>query len=146
MNLQQIGVLQLSFGHLCLNSFLDLNNYLEYTPNLQVLHLGHLFQMDSSTPVPIIQSLFRPLLKQDGNEFPLQRLTIDLTILMRSNPLQIDHWDEWTAIDTLLLRPEFAPLKTVGFKLGPLAPYKGVVEFFSGKLPFLVGAGKLVVA
>ncbi|KAE9397891.1 hypothetical protein BT96DRAFT_995452 [Gymnopus androsaceus JB14] len=123
----------------------DLNNFLEYTPNLRILHLDDLHQTSSWTPVPMIQAFFRPFLNQEGRHLSLQHLII--TIRVHVDALKKAGWEQWSAIDGLLQKPEFALLETVDFKLKahlgfPKIP-DGVRQLLRGKLPFLETLGRL---
>ena len=97
-------------------------------------------QFDDS--IAWIQYLFKPLLNPDGNLSPLQHLTI---VLFVHHPLMPHQWDQWSAIDALLEKPEFASLKMAVFKLGYLHLPGDVSKVLSERLPFLEGSGKLVV-
>lgn len=122
---------------------------LTYTPNLRILHLCGLDQTDSSSPVPMIHTIFKALLNPDGEKIPLRHLTIALIICLDS-PLQSDHWDQWGAeIDELFSKPEFALLEKVDVTLSSLTAgellLSDVVALLSEKLQFLAEEGKLTV-
>ncbi|KAE9397890.1 hypothetical protein BT96DRAFT_995451 [Gymnopus androsaceus JB14] len=127
-------------------------DHLGYTPNLRSLSLMSLmssFEPSLHNPTTWIQSLFKPLLNPDGNPFPLQHLTLSLPIRIRPPRSDPHYWDQWTAIDVLLGKPEFALLETVDFKLSaplgfPEIP-DGARQLLREKLPFLETSGKLRV-
>ncbi|KAE9384983.1 hypothetical protein BT96DRAFT_1026737 [Gymnopus androsaceus JB14] len=80
-----IGLMQYiggNFRNLKINlRFSKAEEFENHLPNLRTLHLAYLEQgISFATPVPKIQALFRPLLNQDGNGFPLQHLFIDLRL------------------------------------------------------------------
>ncbi|KAE9397825.1 hypothetical protein BT96DRAFT_1020492 [Gymnopus androsaceus JB14] len=119
--------------------------HLGCNPNLRRLSLiSDDRQFDDS--IAWIQYLFEPLLNPDGNLLPLQHLTI---VLFDRNPVRDPlvprQWDQWSTIDALLEKPEFASLQMVVFKLGYLHLPGDVSKVLSERLPFLEGSGKLVV-
>ncbi|KAE9397851.1 hypothetical protein BT96DRAFT_995410 [Gymnopus androsaceus JB14] len=128
----------------------DLNGLHEYTPNLRILHLDNLHQSVSWTPVPMIHALFRPFLNQKGKRLSLQRLIITMVLMdppLSANSLKT--WEQWTAIDALLQKPEFASIEMVDFRLSaiPRSPEvpDGVRHLLRGKLPYLETSRKMIV-
>lgn len=122
-------------------------NFLQYTPNLCSLTLSDISQMPRDSrhsPVAVIQALFSPLLSSNGNRFPLQHFSIYLFI---HDPTKTKHWPEWHLIDTLLAKPEFAPLERVNIniRLSMIEDGCSTREFLSGQLPYLKESGKLSV-
>ncbi|KAE9400856.1 hypothetical protein BT96DRAFT_919157 [Gymnopus androsaceus JB14] len=117
----------------------ELNGHLEHTPNLRILHLTNLNLSLKRGPVPKIQALFRPLLSEGRNRFPLQHIIIDL------NPGDSKVEAHcWSAIDALFEKPEFALLETVEFRLfsWPSVP-RDTRRMLEGQLPFLQRSGRL---
>ncbi|KAE9398597.1 hypothetical protein BT96DRAFT_1105795 [Gymnopus androsaceus JB14] len=149
---EKIGLVQyvgknLKELHLIKLLSVDSNNFLEYTPNLRILHLDNLYQSVSWTPVSMIQALFWSFLNQQGRHLSLQRLIMSIRIHV--DALKKAGWEQWSAIDGLLQKPEFALLETVDFKLkahlgSPKIP-DGVRQLLRGKLPFLETLGRLTV-
>ncbi|KAE9391343.1 hypothetical protein BT96DRAFT_1001460 [Gymnopus androsaceus JB14] len=128
--------------------FQDLNNYLEYALNIQILHLRHLPQR---TAVFMIQALLKPLLNQDvGSRCSLQHLTLDLHLVYSALENRL-LWGQWSAIDAMFERPEFALLEKVDFRLFNVnldeypAGITAIRELISGNLTFLERSGKLSV-
>lgn len=120
---------------------------LTHTPNLRILYLRGLIQTDSSSPVPMIRTIFEPLLNPDGNKLPLQHLTLGLVIDLIS-PLETRHWEPWTEVDGLLMKPEFAVLEDVDVTLSKQSggsELNGVDALLAGILQSLAGEGKLKV-
>ncbi|KAE9400859.1 hypothetical protein BT96DRAFT_992584 [Gymnopus androsaceus JB14] len=116
-------------------------------PNLRSLSLGPIPQGQRSWndhPVQWIDTLLKPLLSLEGNLSPLQHLTISLYL---ENTLDSHYFNKWSALDTLLGKPEFASLETVEFKLAPAPKYPsvpdGASKLLGGNLPFLERSGKL---
>lgn len=128
---------------------LDPNNYLEYTPNLRILHLN-LSNTDTVNAVPVILALLRPLL--DKNEkLPLQQMRIVLS-QSRYDPSISHDWDSWSAIDALFEKPEFASLETLEFDLfvskettPSVLSCVQIKELLVENLPLSKKSGKLVV-
>lgn len=121
--------------------FPEISGYLEHTPHLHKLHL-QLEQSKFFTPVPSVKAIFEPLL---SNHCPLQHLTIDLTVSHYINDPTILHWNQWTAIDTLLAKPMFSSLKSVVFNVKSLDQTE-TAKLLGNSLPFLKGSGKLLIA
>lgn len=119
----------------------DLNNYLEYTPNLNILRLGMFPGTTHSGNVIIIQNVFEPLLNQHAKRFPLQHLSISLYALIRSSAL-----DSYLTIDALFQKPEFDALETVQFDwfAHSFIPSDFEVSFHSN-FPFLKKSERLAV-
>ncbi|KAE9391944.1 hypothetical protein BT96DRAFT_1000807 [Gymnopus androsaceus JB14] len=125
--------------------------HLGYTPNLKSLKLFNIFRKRLKTPhpvdsVPWMRSLFEPLLNSDQKRYPLQRLTIEISVdgyTMSNNR----YWTKWPSLDALLSKPEFDLLETVHIviKCGSpsLDPGRRAREVLDEMLSFLKGSGKL---
>ncbi|KAE9403617.1 hypothetical protein BT96DRAFT_1016856 [Gymnopus androsaceus JB14] len=116
--------------------------HLGHTSNLHILKLFRVMQDDSYTPVPWIQSLFKPFI-ESGRRCPLQHLTIEL-LVGHSDALETPQWEQWVALDKLFKKPQFASLESVNVIMVGMNPMpNGVVESLSGKLLFLKQSRKL---
>ncbi|KAE9401474.1 hypothetical protein BT96DRAFT_992028 [Gymnopus androsaceus JB14] len=115
--------------------------HLGYTPNLHVLRLHEVIQMDTVTSIPWVKSLFEPLLNSDQSRCTPKQLIIELYL---HNPLRNSQWAHWVELDALLEKPQFSSLETVNIILvGRDSLADGVVERLNRELLFLKRSGKL---
>lgn len=115
----------------------DIGGLLGYTPNLRSLHFKSLSNIEHPTIVSSICAL-------NGSIFPLQYLTIDLTI----HSDYVGPWAQWAAMDKLFEEQKFPLLERVIFNLsesGGSGIGANAVELLIPQLPFLHGSGKLMV-
>lgn len=130
---------------------------LVYVPNLKSIQLVGLPQEDSYTPVPSILSLFKPHMSSDLTKYPLQHITLELSV----NHQVTMEWDSWSAFDALLENPKFGSLRMVDIvierrprmyvsvvlnKSELETAAKAAVEKLRGNLPSLERSGKLKIS